>query len=39
MSLDTKKITREVRMKHWMQLIKQYYYWQHKIRIQCKAQI
>ena len=52
--MDAQKITREIRMKHWMQIIaqrqqsgltvkefcaqqdipiKQYYYWQHKIRI------
>ena len=52
--MDTQKITREIRMKHWMQIIaqrqqsgltvkefcaqqyipiKQYYYWQHKLRI------
>ncbi len=52
--MDTKKITHEMRMKHWMQIIaqrqnsgllvkdfceqqdipiKQYYYWQHKIRL------
>ena len=54
MFLDTQKITNEMRMKHWMQIIaqrqqsgltvkvfcaqqdipiKQYYYWQHKLRI------
>lgn len=54
MVLDTQKITHEMRMKHWMQIIaqrqqsgltvkgfcaqrdipiKQYYYWQHKLRI------
>ena len=54
MFLDTQKITHEIRMKHWMQIIaqrqqsgltvkefcaqqdipiKQYYYWQHKLRI------
>ena len=54
MLLDTQKITHEIRMKHWMQIIaqrqqsgltvkefcaqqdiptKQYYYWQHKLRI------
>lgn len=54
MSLDTQKITHEMRLKHWMQIIvqrhksgltvkdfceqqdipiKQYYYWQHKIRL------
>ena len=52
--MDTKKITRDLRMRNWMQIIeqcqasglttkdfcaqhsiktKQYYYWQHKIRI------
>ena len=52
--MDTQKITHEIRMKHWMQIIaqrqqsgltvkefcaqqdipiKQYYYWQHKLRI------
>ena len=52
--MDTQKITHEMRLKHWMQIIvqrqksgltvkdfceqqnipiKQYYYWQHKIRL------